>query len=130
MQDLDLSAADAGALFEVAEVGLHRTDPQRPVGDLPACHSYGARTVPRDRFDYSSAVGTSWKQQMLLNIVKMRYGEPPVFMEVASVITPIRRNRFLPSPPEFIDRSVEVDRSESRKTLSRAAGDRPQDTTI
>lgn len=53
---------------------------------LSACSSIGPGTVPRDRSDYSAAIGDSWKQQTLLNIVKLRYGDFPVFMEIAQVI--------------------------------------------
>jgi hypothetical protein len=28
----------------------------------------GSKTIPRDRFDYSSAINRSWKEQMLLNL--------------------------------------------------------------
>jgi hypothetical protein len=52
-----------------------------------ACSSIGPATVPRDRADYSAAIGDSWKQQTLRNIVKLRYGDFPVFMEIAQVIT-------------------------------------------
>jgi hypothetical protein len=55
-----------------------------PIG---ACSSIGPATVPRDRADYSAAIGDSWKQQTLRNIVKLRYGDFPVFMEIAQVIT-------------------------------------------
>lgn len=53
---------------------------------LCGCGGIGARTVPHDRFDYTEALSTSWKQQMLINIVKLRYGDAPVFLDVASVI--------------------------------------------
>jgi hypothetical protein len=41
----------------------------------------------RDRFDYTSSISDSWKTQMLINLVKMRYGDAPVFLDVSSVIT-------------------------------------------
>ena len=53
---------------------------------LTACGSIGPETVPRDRIDYASAIGDSWKQQTLLNIVKLRYGDLPVFLDVQQVI--------------------------------------------
>ncbi len=51
------------------------------------CASIGPRTVARDRFDYITAISDSWKAQMLLNLVKLRYADAPVFLDVASVIT-------------------------------------------
>ena len=53
---------------------------------LAACSSIGPPSVPRDRIDYASAIGDSWKQQTLLNIVKLRYGDLPVFLDVQQVI--------------------------------------------
>ena len=50
------------------------------------CASVGPGTVARDRFDYIKAISDSWKSQMLLNLVKLRYGDAPVFLDVASVI--------------------------------------------
>lgn len=51
-----------------------------------ACSAIGPPTVERDRSDYATAIGESWKHQTLLNIVKLRYGDFPVFLEVAQVI--------------------------------------------
>jgi hypothetical protein len=54
---------------------------------VPGCVSgIGQQSLPRDRFDYNSAIATSWKEQMLLNMVRLRYGEAPVFLNVASII--------------------------------------------
>ena len=49
---------------------------------VAGCQSMGAGSVQRDRLGYANAIGTSWKEQALLNIVKMRYLDTPVFLEV------------------------------------------------
>jgi len=51
------------------------------------CTHLGPKTVAVDRFDYSTAIGDSWKQQTLLNIIKLRYMDLPVFVDVASVVS-------------------------------------------
>ena len=53
---------------------------------LFACSSMGPGTVPHDRIDYANSIGNSWKEQTLLNIVKLRYADMPIFLEVAQVI--------------------------------------------
>ena len=53
---------------------------------LNGCVHVGPKTIPVDRFDYSEAIADSWKQQTLLNIVKLRYMDLPVFVEVSSVV--------------------------------------------
>jgi hypothetical protein len=51
------------------------------------CTHLGPRTISRDRFDYSSSIAESWKQQTLLNIIKLRYMDLPIFVDVASVVS-------------------------------------------
>ncbi len=53
---------------------------------MAGCTNVGPETVARDRFDYNTAIADSWKEQTLLNIVKARYADMPVFVEVASVV--------------------------------------------
>ncbi len=69
-------------LHRVMTAGLHAVLLVALVG----CAGVGPRTVARDRFDYTTAISDSWKSQMLVNMVKMRYGDAPTFLDVASVI--------------------------------------------
>ena len=54
---------------------------------ISGCAAQGAKRVPRDRFDYNAALAQSTREQMLLNIVRSRYLEVPVFLTVSSVLT-------------------------------------------
>jgi hypothetical protein len=54
---------------------------------ITGCSSFGPGTVARDRFDYSRSIGESWKRQTLLNIVKLRYLDPPVQVDVGQIVS-------------------------------------------
>jgi len=54
---------------------------------MSACTSQGPMRLPPDRFDYNQAIARSANEQMLLNLVRLRYSEIPVFLAVSSVLT-------------------------------------------
>ncbi len=47
--------------------------------------NYGPKTIPAARFDYNQAISQSWDQQLLLNLVRLRYRDNPLFVDVTSV---------------------------------------------
>lgn len=51
------------------------------------CASVGPGKVTGDRFNYSQALAESWKNQMLLNVVKVRYMDLPIFLDVGQVVS-------------------------------------------
>jgi hypothetical protein len=49
------------------------------------CQHYGPPSIVADRLPYNEAIACSWKEQTLLNIVKMRYVDTPFFLDVAQI---------------------------------------------
>lgn len=53
---------------------------------LAGCAGVSPRIIPVDRLEYGQVVAESWKRQTLLNVVRLRYGDAPMFLDVASII--------------------------------------------
>jgi len=49
--------------------------------------NFGPRMVQPARFNYNQAIANSHDQQLLLNLVRLRYRDTPVFLSVGSVLT-------------------------------------------
>jgi hypothetical protein len=43
--------------------------------------------IPLDRRNYLDAISTSWKEQLLNNLIKLRYGDTLTFLEMTSINT-------------------------------------------
>ena len=47
----------------------------------------GPQALPRDRSQYSVSLADSWKDLTLLNIVKVRYLDPPVYVDIGNIVS-------------------------------------------
>lgn len=56
-----------------------------------SCASIGPDTVPKDQFNYNAAIAQSTEEQLLVNLVRLRYSETPTFLKVTSVISQYSR---------------------------------------
>jgi hypothetical protein len=54
---------------------------------LAACGSFGPSTVAHDRLGYAKVTADSAKQQTLLNVVRLRYGDHVSFFRVGQVVS-------------------------------------------
>jgi len=53
---------------------------------LAGCASVRPDRIAVDRMEYGQVIADSWKRQTLLNVVRLRYADAPVFLDVVSVI--------------------------------------------
>jgi hypothetical protein len=51
------------------------------------CKSVGPQAVTRDHLRYNKAVADAWKDQMLLNLVKTRYLDLPIYLDVGQIVS-------------------------------------------
>jgi hypothetical protein len=96
---------------------------------LAGCSSMGPGTVTRDRFDYSASITESWKRQILLNIVKLRYVEPVSFVDVGQIVA----GYTLESGVNLVGRGTLADFSSSSSIEAGVSGrytDRPTITYV
>ncbi|HEX4843924.1 MAG TPA: hypothetical protein VFV57_09640 [Limnobacter sp.] len=47
--------------------------------------SIGPRSIEPARMDYNDAISRSWDQQLLLNLVRVRYAESPLFVDITAI---------------------------------------------
>lgn len=51
-----------------------------------ACSSVGPKSINRDQLDYGQSIGQNWKNQLLSNLVRLRYGDMPIFLDVGQIV--------------------------------------------
>ncbi|HZL67554.1 MAG TPA: hypothetical protein VFC29_09500 [Candidatus Limnocylindrales bacterium] len=73
-----MPATKRSLVFATCALAVSVTGCYRPIGP---------QSVARDRHLYAASLSDSWKEQTLLNIVKMRYLDPPVFVDVGNIVS-------------------------------------------
>ena len=68
----------------------------------------GPQSVARDRHLYAASLSDSWKEQTLLNIVKMRYLDPPVFVDVGNIVASYSLQQGVSAGAKHRSRPAEV----------------------
>ena len=51
-----------------------------------ACSSVGPKSINRDQLDYGQSIGQNWKNQLLANLVRLRFGDMPIFLDVGQIV--------------------------------------------
>lgn len=94
---------------------------------LGGCASMGPGSVKRDRFDYNVALTESWKRQVLLNVVKLRYVEPISFVDVGQIVAAytLESGVTLSGTRTGYDRPGTMDNFAANSQLSAKLTDRP-----
>jgi hypothetical protein len=54
---------------------------------LPACNTVGPQAVRGARINYNEAIARTGDQQLLLNLVRLKYRDTPLFLEITNVST-------------------------------------------
>lgn len=74
---------------------------------LASCASLGPSSITWNRTDFNKAIQQTDAQQLLLNIVRQRFNDPVMFLDVASVSSSMSRSTslnlsaFVPTGPSF-----------------------------
>ena len=61
---------------------------------LSSCKNIGPMEIPGDRYNYNESLQYSEMQQHLLNIVRLRYSDPPYFLAVNSIVAQFNYQRI------------------------------------
>src|SRR5690349_11714056 len=91
--------------------------------------SFGPRTLPGDRIRYNEAIKTSTEEQLLLNIVRLRYTDTPSSLAVSSLAEQYELTKNLGLTPFFTSAAAGQALGGYRSTVLPQAGigtaDRP-----
>jgi hypothetical protein len=95
---------------------------------LSACSSFGPRALQQARLDYNETVKSTTEEQLLLNIVRLRYTDTPSSLAISAIATQFERSQSVGLVPFFTAVGGDIGRSSFSATLPQAQvlnADRP-----
>jgi len=95
---------------------------------LSACSSFGPRALQQARLDYNETVKSTTEEQLLLNIVRLRYTDTPSSLAVSAIAAQFERSQGVGLVPFFTAVGGDVGRSSFSAALPQAQAlnaDRP-----
>jgi len=94
---------------------------------LAGCSSFGPSTLLQTRLQYNEVVKTTTEQQLLLNIVRLRYTDTPSSLAVSGIAAQFEVAKNFQLTPFFVASGAEVAKSYSAvlPQLGIAGADRP-----
>src|SRR6266581_4059164 len=94
---------------------------------LTGCSSFGPSALQQSRLQYNEAVKTTGEQQLLLNIVRLRYTDTPSSLAVSAIAAQFELTKNFQLTPFFVASGAEVAKSYAAvlPQLGIAGADRP-----
>ncbi len=94
---------------------------------LTGCSSFGPSALNQSRLQYNEAVKTTGEQQLLLNIVRLRYTDTPSSLAVSAIAAQFELTKSFQLTPFFVASGAEVAKSYSAvlPQLGIGGADRP-----
>src|ERR1700730_4332599 len=68
---------------------------------LTGCSSFGPSALQQSRLQYNEVVKTTTEQQLLLNIVRLRYTDTPSSLAVSAIAAQFERSQGVQLTPFF-----------------------------
>src|SRR5262249_23072832 len=94
---------------------------------LNGCSSFGPSALPLSRLQYNETMKTTTEQQLLLNIVRLRYTDTPSSLAVSAIAAQFELSKNVQLMPFFVASGAEIARSYSAvlPQLGIGGADRP-----
>lgn len=73
---------------------------------MAGCNALGPRALQSGRIDYNEAIAQTWNEQLLRNLVRLKYRDTLVFLEVSSISTQYTATYSAGASGSFIGRGA------------------------